>query len=318
MNTIPTIFNERQINMTVLGGRQKPSHIAMDVAVILLNSSGSHFRVQVLENPVTCGFSDIISLEPHRENRNIEETAHRFPSVKFIVPLDTVTDGDMINIGMSETDASHVLVLRDSLAIPHGVVSPKLVEHVLKLDCYCVAPRLIDAAHGGVAVRSIPFAERGHLHMEMTAVVTEGAPTVYPFDIVGLYNREKFIRLGGFDYTILSPYYQNMDLALRSWLWGERTVISPSFLLSYAGAVPVETMTADVTYLHCYLKNMLPVFKIDHGVISPFSFFRFFYNSSCGFFESRRLFKDAVRWTTVNRYRFKTDIKHLVENWGAV
>lgn len=318
MNTIPTIFNERQINTTILGGKMPAEKIKMNVAVILLNSNGSHFRVQMLENLVNCGFASIVSIEPNRDNINIEENARRFPTVKFIIPLEQVTEGEMINIGMSEVNTAYVLVLRDTLSIPPGIISPRFVEKLIKLGNYCIVPRLLNSEKQSVAVRSTPFANRGHLRMEMSSVVPTDTPTVYPFDFIGLYNREKFIQLGGFDYTILSPYYQNVDLGLRSWLWGEITIVSPAFQLTYAEDVPIDTTTADITYLHFYLKNMLPVFKYDHGVIPAFSFFRFLGDSSCGFFEARKLFKDAVNWTYTNRYRFQTDIKNLIENWNTL
>lgn len=315
MNTIPTIFNERQINTTILGGKQRTENASMDVAAVLLNSNGSHFRVQMLENLVKCGFAAVVSVEPNQSNINLEENSRRFPTVKFIVPLENVTDGDMINICMSEVTASYVLVLRDTLAIPQGVLTPNLFDKLIKNKDYCVVPRLLNSDKRAVAMRSVPFVEKNKLRMEMSNVVKDGIATVYPFDYIGLYDRKKFIQAGGFDYTILSPYYQNIDLALRTWLWGERTVVSTAFQLSYAENAPVEDSTADLTYLHCYLKNMLAVFRTDHGEIPRFSFFKFLQNSSCGFFEARNFFCDAVRWTKTNRYRFKTDIRHLIENW---
>ena len=56
MNTIPTIFNQRSINRTVLGGRQRPAQVKMNVSVILINSQGSHLRLKNLEMLDRCGF----------------------------------------------------------------------------------------------------------------------------------------------------------------------------------------------------------------------------------------------------------------------
>lgn len=316
MNTIPIIFNERQISTAILGGKSSPSKVLMNVAVVLLNSTGSHFRIQMLENLLKAGFASVISIEPNAENINLEETSRRFPSIKFIVPLENATTGDMINIAMAETSAPHVLVLRDTITIPQNFMSPNLMDRLIKNEVYCIAPRILNPEKQSVTVRSTPFAEKNKLRFEMSNIVPSDTPTVYPFDYIGLYNRQKFIQLGGFDYTILSAHYQNADLGLRSWLWGEKTIISPSFQLTYAEDAPIEDTTADITYLHYYLKNMLPVFKSDHGEIAALSFFRFLNNSSCGFFEARKLFKDAVSWTEKNRYRFKTDIEHLIENWN--
>ncbi len=317
MNTIPLIFNERQVNITVLGGQQAVPEPRMNVSVILLNGSGSNFRVQSLENLLKCGFRSIVSVEPDPGDFNIEDISRRYPSVKFIIPLERVTDGDLINIGMSEISSEYALVLRDSLSIPDGVLLPNLAGNLTKSGCYCVVPRLLDSGGRGFSVRFSPEAERGRFRVTPSSVVTDGAPTLYPFDSVGLYNREKFIRLGGFDYTITSPYWQNADLAVRSWLWGERTLLSTSFRLSYAEDVPVEDSTADLSYLRFYLKNLLPKFKIDHGVIGPPAFFRFLRNSSCGFFEALRQFSDARRWTEKNQYRFRTDIQSLIEGWES-
>ncbi|MCK9168909.1 MAG: hypothetical protein M0P01_00680 [Treponema sp.] len=315
MNTIPLIFNERQINRTIIGGRVKQTEAVMDVSVILLNSNGSHFRLQTLETLSKCGFASVISIEPDSGNFNIEEISRRMPSVKFIIPLEKVTDGDMINIGMSEVDSSYVLVLRDSLYISAGVLQPRLADHLTAKGNYCIVPRLLDSAKNALPVQFSPSAQHGHLKIVQSSVVTDGMKTLYPFDYIGLYNRLKFIQLGGFDYTITSPYYQNLDLALRSWLWGEETTLSTRFLFSFIETVPIEDMTADLTYLHFYLKNLLPRVRFDHGMIPDASFLTFLVHSSCGFFESHRQFKDAQQWVDTNKFRFHTDIQHLIENW---
>ena len=46
MNGIPLTFDERQLNRTVVGGSVNNSPEALNTSVILLNTSGSHFKVQ--------------------------------------------------------------------------------------------------------------------------------------------------------------------------------------------------------------------------------------------------------------------------------
>ena len=77
-----------------------------------------------------------------------------------------------------------------------------------------------------------------------------------------------------------------------------------------------ENLTVDISYLRFYLKNLLPAFLSDHAKIPWISYFAFKLKSSCGFVESMRQFKDAMRWTKENQYRFKTDAVALIENWG--
>ncbi len=315
MNTIPSTFNEYQINRTVLGGTQANPNAQLDISVIMLNSSGSHLRIQVLENLLNCGVKSIVSVEPNSESYNIEDISRRYPSVKFLIPLEKATDGVLINMAMAELDSKYVLVLRDSLHVPAGFLSKNLAEKFISSDVYCIVPRLLAASGTAVITNFSPSAHRGSFKMMPNQITQDGLPTLYPFNYVGLYNRQKFIYLGGFDYTISSSYWQNADLALRSWLWGERTEVTTTFQISYAEEIPAENVKPDIPYLRFYLKNVLPRFKADHGQIPHFSFLRFFFKSSCGIFEAISQFKEAKNWVNKNKFRFKCDVQHLIENW---
>ena len=43
MNTIPTTFDEHQITRTIIGGKPNVTPDVLNISVILLNKSGSHF-----------------------------------------------------------------------------------------------------------------------------------------------------------------------------------------------------------------------------------------------------------------------------------
>ena len=315
MNTIPLIFNERQIDRTVLGGSRVNANAKMNISVIMINSSGSQFRIQTIEKLLNCGFKSIVSFEPDSDNFNIEDISHRFPDVKFVIPLEKVSTGDLINMGMSEVDSEYVLVIKDTINVPGGILLPNLAERLTKDSVYCVVPRMLNYEKQSIPIQFVPSALKGKFRVDSFSYVVDGMPTLYPFDYVGLYNRDKFIKLGGFDYTITNPYWQNLDLSLRAWLWGERIQLSTTFQLSYTTDEPIENYTPDLSYLRFYLKNILPKFKADHGVISPLSFFLFMMNSSCGVIESIRQFSDAKNWVEKNKYRFTCDVQNLIEMW---
>lgn len=326
MNTIPLIFNERKINLTRLGGKESVKG-AMDVSVVMLCSDDSmeetealspsrEHRVYALEQLQKCPFASIVCVETDAKSFNMEDISRRFPSVKFIMPLESVTTGDMINVAMAEVASRYVLVLRDTIKVGQNVMQPHFFERLTSGNPYCVAPRLIDSKQEAIPTQFVPEAEHGHFSVAVSSLIRDGMSTLYPFDFIGLYNREKFMHLGGFDYTIASPYYQNLDLAMRSWLWGEKTVLSTSLLLSYSDDRPIDDTTTDTTYLHFYLKNILPRYR-DGGVIATSSFLRFLTHSSLPLFEAFRMFRDARDWVKVNSARFNTDLQHLIEEWGT-
>ena len=318
MNTIPLTFDEHQINRTILGGQKNNSSNALNISVVLLNTSGSHFKDQLFENLLSCGFEQIVSVEHDPNNFSLDDLVKRFPSIKFIVPLEKVTQGEMINLAMSEITSDYVLVLRDNLVIPSGIILTNLAEKLTQTGTYCIVPRVKDSKKISIDANLSPFIMKKHFVVEASGEVTDGMNTLYPYDFIALYNRKKFIQLGGFDYTIQSEYWQNLDLALRSWLWGEETKITTLLQFTYAEDSFVEDKTLNLDYLRFYLKNILPRFKIDRSIIKKRQFFTFAFNSSCGFLEARRQFSAARKWVNENRFKFKRDIIELVEEWRSL
>ena len=315
MNGIPLTFSEHQINRTVLGGRINENPSALNISVILLNSSGSHFKLHVFENLIQCNFQSIISIE-HDSSNFTDDTSKKYPMVKFIIPQEKATDGELINLAMSEVYSDYVLVLRDSLNIPANFMPPHLAERLTADSPYCIVPRLLDKNHTALPCAFSPSAERTHFIIDSSSEIANGKKTLYPFDYIAFYNRKKFIELGGFDWTIESPYWQNLDLALRSWLWGEETKLTSLLQFSYIDEPPVNDTTYNLDYLRYYLKNELPKIKMEMGYIKRSSFTGFLFHSSCGYLEARRQFNAAKKWVEENRFRFKMDLQTFIQNWS--
>ncbi|MGI5173948.1 hypothetical protein H0R92_10180 [Treponema sp. OMZ 840] len=317
MNTIPLIFNERQIQRTVLGGSVTPlSDFSSSIAAILLNRSGNHYCARNIENLFTCGFSEIIVVESSSKSYSLEDLSQRYPPVKFIVPLEELTAGDMINIGISEIKSPYALVLWDDIKIAPPILSESLVRNIFGAERLCTVPFLQSSNLRSLPVKMDPVIEK-NTFFARPASVAGAKKTVYPFDFIGIYNKQKFMQLGGYDYTIVSPYWQNLDFALRGWLWGEVFEFFSSFRILYDGDPPAEDMTADCTQLRFFLKNCAPVFKSDCAYIPKLRYFDFLRRCPGGPFKAYALFADACSWTYKNRFRFKTDIVRFTQNWKA-
>ena len=318
MSSIPSTFDEHQINMTVIGGRENNSPDALNISVILLHSSASHLKLNVFENLEGCNFRSIISIEHDSSNYSIEDISKKFPNIKFLIPLEKASDGEVINLAMSEIDSDYVLVLRDSLYIPSGVVLSNLADRLTSSKIYCLVPRLLDKNKNGLYTLFTPGAEKSHFVIDTSSLVTDGKKTIFPKDYVGLYNRQKFIQLGGFDHTIKTPYWQNLDLAMRSWLWGQETKLTTMLQLSYIDEPPVDDRTINKDYLRYFLKNEVPKYKNEAAFMKNSSFLKFLFHSSCGYLEAKKLFKEAKEWVEKNKYQFKMDLQTFVKDWHQV
>ena len=319
MNPIPSIFNEHQISMTVLGGKESVPDYKMNVAAIIINKGWSSYRAKMIENLMRCGFAEIISIESDSDNYSIEDFSRKFPFVKIIIPQETTTEGDLINIGVGEASCDYVLILRDTLDFSQDILTPTLAAKLTENRTFCITPRLIGKENLSFPVLFAPSIKNAALDVVSTSVVTDGSHNLFPFDNIGLYNRKTFMDLGGFDYTIQNQYWQNLDFSFRAWLWGEKIIFSTAFSMSYTSEIPILDTSASCFSNRFYLKNLVPRIDkkhADHGEIPVSSFFAFWGSSSCGFFEAKTRFNEAREWVSQNKYRFKRDALDLVENWG--
>ncbi|MBP5251245.1 MAG: hypothetical protein J6Z17_02410 [Treponema sp.] len=316
MNTIPLTFNRRNINFAGLGGRE-PLKSTMPVTCIVLNRTPALLRQRTFESLVKCGFEKIISIGKNSGSFGTETLSRKFPQVNFITVLEEVTSGDMLNIAVSETSSPYVLILPQELTAGKISFNAQMAERFIQKKQFCIVPHLYTSSLQGLPVSFSPASQKSVFTVNSATSSADSSPTLYAADYAGFYDRDRFIHLGGFDYTITSDYWQKLDFFMRSWLWGEKTSVSSAFEFSYADEIPQDDRTSNLSYLRFYLKNLAPVFRVDHGYIPKHSFIRFKFRSGCGLSEALRQFKDARRWTEENQYRFKTDAASLIQNWGG-
>ncbi|MBQ6565481.1 MAG: hypothetical protein IJL80_00360 [Treponema sp.] len=304
--------------MTILGGMEEPSRILMDVSCIVIKRTVNQYRSQVLRNLLACGFKKIVSVEILNPAFNTETLSLDFPEVKFVRAHGKMSDGDLVNLGMGEIDTPYALVLHDDLCVQDFRFTRSLAQKLSDFGIFCVAARLLNNERQGIPVRFTPNVRNSVFDVESSLSVVDKSMTLYPFDLAGFYNVGTFKSLGGFDHTIESPYWQEIDLFFRAWLWGEKILLSSAFTMSFFDEIPASDRTADISYLKFFLKNLLPDFRRDHGELSLSSFPSFKSRSRCGMSEALGLFNAARDWVRLNRFRFKTDAVSLLEAWGKV
>jgi hypothetical protein len=283
------------------------------------------------------GFDYVISLEGPHDRYDLEDLSARFPFVRFIILKDAVSPGEQINLAVSEIDSSLFFVLWNDLRILYGGDAAKIStwfrfsrEELLKLPPgtspirrLCTVPviqnsylEILPTLTAPVFCRSkLPWKFRNAVKSLYFSPQTEAQQSLYPFDGVGIYDRDRFIRLGGFDGAIQNPYWQLMDFGFRSRLWGEEIRCTQLVRLSYDGEVGPEDTSADAGYRRFHLRNLAPVFRKDSAHI-PLRFFPGYVFKTGGdpvaalgeFWENRQ-------WVRANAKRFQMDARILTGLW---
>jgi len=332
MSTIPTTFNEMLPSYTVVGGREcghsMERHASTGISAILLNRSRRYTRRNLFYDLEKTGFDNIISIELSPPSYDIDELAAIFPFVRFVLLQQPLSLGEQINLAVSELDTPLFFVLWNDLKINTGGSARRMAE---RLTCtngaaesnggktlyrrLCTVPVIQTSRYDTLPTLMVPALRHNRMQTMFLYPTSEGLSSLYPFDGVGIFDRERFIRLGGFDGTLKSSYWQLMDFGFRAYLWGEEISSTQMIRLSYEADFPTEKNSNSPDYDRFYLKNLAPVFLGDHAYLPLRRFPRFLLQANDGLSAAWDNFTESRRWVNANSFRWHCDSKSIIKRW---
>ena len=329
MNTIPIIFNETLPSYTAVGGKER--FASTGISAVLLNRSGRYPRRTFFQELEKTGFDYVISIESSPERYDVEELSGRFPYVRFILLKREISLGEQINLAASELDSPLFFVLWNDLKIFAGGGSERMAERLSRgqdetkengekqspFKRLCTVPLIQNSRFETLPTLIAPAVLRKKVTTRFFSPGVEGLPSLYPFDGVGIYDRERFIQLGGFDGTLKNTHWQFMDFGFRAHLWGEEISVTQQIKLSYDGEIPAEDNTAGESYRRFYLKNLAPVFRGDYAHLPLSRFPAYLFRSGDDLFAAWEEFSESRRWVRTNRFRWRCDARAIAERWDA-
>lgn len=318
MNTIHTTFNNPETVYTVIGAHKKePDHPARQgLSVLLLNRGGRPFREELFKELSRLDVTEIISVE----NRSLgggdfEEYTSLYENLRFILTDNCITPGEKINIGITEALCDNIFVIWNDMQLNSRELSHRLFQKIIEKRVLCTVPVLHSYKGQLIPTCMTPLSSKGILKV-LALENKELGKSLFPFDYTGIYNKEKFIRSGGYDYYIKNPYWQKMDFGLRAYLWGEEILPHSSLKVSFTTDRDLsENTTPDASYRLCYLKNLSVRFNGDSGVLPLSRFIKYFDKSGSTLTDAWRDFQRVRAWVKTNRYRFTTDASAIIQLW---
>jgi hypothetical protein len=288
---------------------------------------GRYPRRTLFQELEKTGFDCIVSMEAPGERYDMEELSGRFPFVKFIFLKEMINLGEQINLAVSELTSPLFFVLWNDLRILNGDAE-KMAERLFSTReelCrngnsgagkrLCTIPVIQNVQFEILPTLTVPVFDRKNDRTLLFTPLREGMPSLYPFDGVGVYDRDRFVKLGGFDCGLSNTYWQLMDFGFRAHLWGETIQSTQLIRLSYNGKVPPQDSTIDENYRRFYLKNKAPVFQGDTAHIPLRRFPGYFIRSGEDPFQAWENFSKGRRWVEENKFRFRRDARSLTELW---
>jgi hypothetical protein len=312
-----------------VGGKER--FASTGLSAVLLNRSGRYPRRTFFQELEKTGFDYVISIESSPERYDVEELSGRFPYVRFILPGQEIGVGEQINLAASELDSPLFFVLWNDLAIFTGGGAGRMAERLSAaheetkeneekkspFKRLCTVPVIQNSRFETLPTLIAPVVFKKKVRTVFYAPACEGLPSLYPFDGVGIYDRERFIQLGGFDGTLRNTHWQFMDFGFRAHLWGEEISLTQHIKLSYDGEIPAADHTAEASYRRFYLKNLAPVFRGDYAHLPLRRFPGYLFRSGEDPFAAWEDFSESRRWVRTNRFRWRCDARAITTRWDS-
>ncbi len=317
MNTIPTTSRKMRIPYTVIGGKPTGNapKLPASLSLIMLNRGGRPYKASTLTEIESMGFREVLSVEGPGGAYELETLARRFPFVRFLVLHEEVSIGEKINMAIGESNGRYNLVMWNDIKCPPATVSDRLIQRITEKDALCVVPVLRNLKGETLPSMQAPAFYNKQLRVLPLQQTTDGAPSIYPFDYCGIYNKEKFTRSGGFDYLLSNSYWQKLDFGFRGFMWGEKILCDTTFRMSYLADVPADDSTRDQSYKLFYLKNLAIRFSRDFGALPRGRLIPYLLKSSGDVLSSAREYREVKKWVDINRYRYTQDARSVTELW---
>ncbi len=314
MSTIRSISDTNGSAYTVVtGGLQHGArHEQRRLSIVVLNRGGRVGRSEQFQR-LESWDGDILSIEGPNPAYDVEALAAQYPSVRFLILKRAMSTGERVNLAVEEARGRLVLVVWNDMQVQ--ALSERVLNRIDELACVCSVPTVRTERGQTVPSLRIPAFYGGLLRVvPETAAHDEGA-TIYPYDYVGIYNRERFLQTTGYDPAIESPYWQKLDFGFRAFMWGEELRCFTAFRITQLADPPPEDTTLDHDYRRFYLKNLAVRFLGDHGALGWSRFFRFFVRTKGSLVSAIRLFREARAWVRRYRYHFVQEAARVTELW---
>ncbi|MDR1837709.1 MAG: hypothetical protein LBQ89_08640 [Treponema sp.] len=327
MNTIPLTFNERITPYTAVGGKERIA--STGISAVILNRSGHPHR-SFLQDIEKTGFDNVISVESASPHYDIEELAGRFPFVRFILPEHEINMGEQINLAACEIESPLFLVLHSDTKIIAGGTARRMAERISlnqeegdensgKTNGFkrlCTVPVIVNSNYEVLPTLSAPMTHKRKMRTVFFEPQTDGDLSLYPFDGIGIYDRQRFIQIGGYDITLKNLHWQLMDFGFRACLWGEEIALNLHIKLSYDSQIPSENYTVEESYRRFYLKNLAPVFRRDYAHLPLYRFPAFLRKSGEDVFLAWEEFSQTRKWVAGNKFRWRCDARGVTVRWN--
>ncbi|MGB2628113.1 MAG: glycosyltransferase family 2 protein [Candidatus Acidiferrum sp.] len=187
-----------------------------------------------------------------------------YPTIRFLAASPRRGFSPTVNRGVRAANYSWVFVLNNDVAMEPGTLIP-LFEHFKDPSVFGVVGQVYDA-RTGLLIGGGQYGEfrRGFLGVHERFFVDERAPAATPAYLTfwgngcsTIYDREKFLAMGGFE-ELFAPYgWEDVEIGVKAWKQGFSTIYEPRSAIWHARSATIGSRFGRRRVRAIYERNRL-------------------------------------------------------------
>ncbi len=225
---------------------------------------------------------------------------------------EALSEGTLVNIAIQESKSPFVLIIWSDMILQAQDISHHLFLRLEERDNLCTTPQLFNESQTPLPSLTVPVFPPNDIFRVLRTFGTEqdDRNNFMSVDYCGVYNRSRFVNLGGYDDTIISPYWQKVEFGLRAAMWGERIVLNSALRMRYVEEPPADDESTTASGTLFALKTLGVRIGRRGAYLSWRRYFWVF-----GQKNAKEIFSEIRDWVYENRFRFKYDAEYVVDHW---
>lgn len=197
------------------------------ISIVIPNYNGADLLRKNLPTVIKyCPGSEIIVVDDGSVDNSVTLLHKRFKKVKVIRLRKNMGFANAANVGVKEAKSKIILLINTDVIPRKNFLKPALKYFN---DEKTFAVGLEDQSHenGKIIPRGRGSAMFKKGFVEHFAAIPQRGITFWTSGGSSLFNREKFLKLGGFDTTYKPFYWEDIDLGFRAWRSGYNCYFEP-------------------------------------------------------------------------------------------
>jgi GT2 family glycosyltransferase len=215
------------------------------VSLIILNYNGKALLEECLPSVISAARyssanNEVIVIDNNSTDDSVQFLEDKFPAVK-VIELKRNWYLFSYNEVIKNCQSDYIILLNNDIKVDKNIIEP-LIEKMKNGNIFSVMPNIRDwngSKYKEEGNKNRLYFRKGWMDWERVEDEAEGI-TFFTCAGAALYDRKKFLDLGGFDELYFPGYVEDVDLSFRAWKRGWTNYYVPESLAFHKDSVSMK------------------------------------------------------------------------------